>query len=53
MQNTKASNAYRAALALMASSTSGWTWDKAVWQVMLAFDLTPEETRKLRYFGTK
>lgn len=40
--------AYDAALALLRSSTSGWTWDQAVDQVAIAFRLNTEETEKVR-----
>lgn len=40
--------AYDAALELLRSSTSGWTWDKAVEQVTIAFKLSREEVEEIR-----
>lgn len=40
----KVINATNAAIALVTSSTSGWTWAKAVDTVTLCFQLSAEET---------
>lgn len=47
--NERTKNAYNAAIALLTSSTSGWTWAKAVNQVTIAFRLTAEETSQVMY----
>lgn len=49
MKDTKVINAYYAALDLIASSTSGWTWEKAVDQVAVAFWLNAEEANQVMY----
>ena len=46
--NERTTNAYRAALQLIGSSTSGWTWEKAVEQVATAFQLNAEEVEEVR-----
>ncbi len=50
MNRDKAVRAYNAALALLTSSTSGWTWDKALAQVVIAFQLNEDETDRVRKY---
>lgn len=45
--NERTKNALNAALKMITSDTSGWTWAKAVDQVTIAFQLTPEETTQV------
>ncbi len=43
----KVIDAYDAALSLMASSTTGWTWAMAVEQMAIVFDLNTAEASQV------
>ena len=47
MTNTRTNDAFNAAVSLITSSTSGWTWARAVHVVSVAFQLNADETNKV------